>query len=332
MPINLREKKGTECRMIFSKKNLIQFAKVIISILLIAFLIKGIQWNTVANSFKEMEVSLVVMAFVLMAIQFPISASKWQASLDIHGISKSYWYLFKILSIGFFFNNFLPTTIGGDAYRVVKTMPDEGYKSRALSAVLYERVVGFGVLLMFGLIGGLLVLNDNQSELVLWYVGVIGLGIAACLILLILLQTGKLNWLWNKIKEIKKLEILVHNLRLIVHGGKNTAKLVVISVLFQITAILVIQLLLTAVNVDKTFYDIAFLAGIIGIAAIIPLSINGIGIVEGAFVFAALQLGVEYNSAVIVAFVLRILVVPLSVMCGILYMLSSEKGEIKKLE
>ena len=53
-------------------------------------------------------------------------------------------YLFRTGCFAYFFNNFLPSAIGGDVYRIYRTLPPDGDRSRAVSAVLVERVVGLG--------------------------------------------------------------------------------------------------------------------------------------------------------------------------------------------
>jgi hypothetical protein len=56
-----------------------------------------------------------------------------------------------------------------------------------------------------------------------------------------------------------------------------------------------------------------------GVATILPISINGLGVVEGAFVGSALALGVPYEPALIVAILLRVLLLPYAAVFGLIY-------------
>jgi len=296
------------------------FAKVTVSLLLIATLLFNVEWSEVLRQLRSMNTWLLAFVLLLMTLQFPISSWKWQKSLRIHGLDYPFGLLQKVLCIGFFFNNFLPTSIGGDAYRVIKTVPSEGYKSRALSSVLFERIVGFGALLFLGLVGGLVTLKEQQPIIVVNFVIVCLAGFAAFAVFLVMMQRGMLQGFQRRLEKIKKLEVVFHNLRHIKRGGKNLLDVVLISVGFQLMAIVIIYVLFSSVGADVGYAKCALLGAIVGIVAVLPISINGIGVVEGSFAVAAVQLGIDLNQAVIVAFLLRILVVPISLVCGLVYL------------
>jgi hypothetical protein len=53
----------------------------------------------------------------------------------------------------------------------------------------------------------------------------------------------------------------------------------------------------------------------------LPISINGVGVMEGSFVVAALEAGLPYSEAVLVALCLRAYMLLASVAFAILYIL-----------
>ena len=63
-----------------------------------------------------------------------------------------------------------------------------------------------------------------------------------------------------------------------------------------------------------------------GVATILPVSINGLGVVEGAFVGSALALDVPYEPALIVAILLRVLLVPYALLFGLIYAFEPARG------
>jgi len=303
------------------------YIKMAVSLILIGILIYNVEWESFLNHFKNLSIWPVLIVLAIFTVQFPISAMKWKTALDIHQLHYSFGFLQKIICIGFFFNNFLPTAIGGDAYRVIKTMPKEGFKSRAVSAVLLERIMGFAALLFLGFVGGVLTLTvaEEQNQLILYYILICAGGgvIAACL--LILLWMGVFSTLLERIKNIKKLEILTHNLGHIWRSPALLINISMASLLFQVLAIVAISVLFDALGSDGGYARYAVMAAIVGLASVLPISINGIGVIEGAFVFSATQLGIGYNEAIIAAFMLRILVMPLSLICGLVYLLDAHR-------
>jgi uncharacterized membrane protein YbhN (UPF0104 family) len=56
-----------------------------------------------------------------------------------------------------------------------------------------------------------------------------------------------------------------------------------------------------------------------GFAAVLPISISGIGVVEGSIVGAGVALGIDYDAAFLAAIVLRGLSLATSLVCGVVY-------------
>jgi uncharacterized protein (TIRG00374 family) len=303
--------------------------KIIVSITLLTLLLININWDEALLNIKRLDILTLVVVLLLLSIQFPLSAVKWRVALNIHRLDYDFRYLLKLISIGFFFNNFLPTSIGGDVYRVVKTIPKNAeLKSRSLSAVLLERIFGFIALLTLGCIGAAIVINDNNYIALRYYINAYVLG-ALCFILLVLLLVNKS--FRKKIKfvlSIKKLSALFGNLRYILSDMSGLLRLLFMSIIFQIIAITVVYILFSALGVEDVWAKSAYLSAIIGIVAVLPISINGIGVVEGSFVVAAALVGINQTDAAIVAILLRIFVIPISAVCGIIYTLDTRKADI----
>jgi uncharacterized protein (TIRG00374 family) len=300
------------------------FIKAFVSLGLIGALLYNVDWGTLLANLGSLSIWAVIIVLLVFTVQFPISAQKWRTALRIHQLEYPFPYLLKVLCIGFFFNNFLPSSIGGDAYRVIKTMPKEGFKSRAISAVLLERIIGFGALLFLGFIGGLLTLQHEQNHLVLVYVLLCAAGGVVATVLYAFIKMGFFTSLLERANKIKKLEVLTHNLGHIWRNPGLVINISFVSLIFQVLAVVAISVLFDALGADGTYAKYALMAAVVGLAGVLPISINGIGVIEGAFVVSATQLGIGYNEAIIVAFMLRILVLPLSLICGLVYMLDTQ--------
>lgn len=300
--------------------------KIIVSATLIGFLLYKVDWGNISRTIRISDIKIIAVTFFILVGQFPISVLKWKKSLEIHDLRFSFLFLQKILCIGFFFNNFLPTSIGGDGYRVLKTMPGEGAKSRGISAVLLERILGLGALMVLGFLGALLVLRDFDTPAIRFYV--IGWVMISLVIALFqyLRSRGAFVSIFNRLDSIKPMDAIFHNIQYIKNGGTRLFDVIKISFVFQLLAIASIYLLFIAVGAKTGYAACAFIAAFAGIASVLPVSINGIGVVEGSFVFSAMQVGVGYEQSLIVAFLLRILTIPLSLICGMVYLYESSRS------
>ena len=295
--------------------------KLTISVLLIGLLLWGIDWQKLRAGLSEAKVQWLGVAFACFTVQFPLSAWKWQKSLAIHDLEHGFGYLLRVLSIGFFFNNFLPTSIGGDGYRVYKTMPRGELKSRALSSVLFERIVGFAVLILVGLAAGVwLLIEGAREQVIVWFVILAGSGTICGVALLIALWAGALRPIGERLARVEKLRIVSRNLGHIYRSPRRVAEVFGISVIFQLTAVLAYWALYRAIGASADAPQCAVIGAISSLAAVLPLSVGGIGLLEGSFVAAALGAGLDQTASISVALLTRIAVVILSMVCGLVFL------------
>jgi glycosyltransferase 2 family protein len=284
-----------------------RIGRFVVAIGLLAFLLIGVDWQTAFSHIGQLTAGVVALVIAAYAIQLFVSSWKWQWSLSIHGLHFPYVFLTRVYVSGFFLSNFLPTSIGGDAYRVYRTLPSAPPKSRAVSAVLLERVVGLLALLAIGLLAAVAMFDSNR--------------LARAYVIAAIVGTPVLVALFVLTRSLRLPEPIRENLRAMANAGPKWIPLIAISLLFQAQAILITFALFNAVDASVTLPQAALISAAAGIAAIVPFSINGLGIVEATFAGTAVAVGVSYEAGLIVALLIRILVIPLTLLAGLLYAL-----------
>ncbi len=283
--------------------------RVVISAVLLAVLFFSVDWSSVPGYVERLTLTVAVVVIVIWAAQLAISAWKWQWALRIHGLHYAYPLLARVLVIGFFLNNFLPTSIGGDAYRVYRTLPSAPPKSRAISAVILERVVGLAALLSLGLLGAIALYSTEALARTYVLLAACGTVIAV----------GVMVFFGPRVLRSRKLAPVTDNLRSICAARGEWAPLIALSLLFQATAVFVLYLLFHSLGAPITLSQAALIAAAAGLATIIPLSINGLGIVEATIAGTAVAVGVSYEAGLVVAVLMRLLLLPLTLAAGLLY-------------
>jgi uncharacterized protein (TIRG00374 family) len=294
--------------------------RVAISVGLLALLIVGLDWTTVLGHLERLSPAVAAFVIVAWAVQLAVSSWKWQWALRVHDLKFPYVYLTRVLVIGFFLNNFLPTSIGGDAYRVFRTVPSTPPKSRAISAVVLERLVGLASLLLLGLAGALVLFASFKlaRAYVLFAVLAATLCIAALVLIpLALIRTHSRSD--SALLRSKWIAPAVENFRTIARARGAWIPLVALSLLFQVQAILILWSLFDAFDTSVGLPHAALIAASAGIAAVIPFSINGLGIVEATIAGTAVAVGVSYEAGLLVALLMRILLIPLTLLAALFY-------------
>jgi hypothetical protein len=132
----------------------------------------------------------VVMAAGWYLVFIVISSWRWQVLLGARGLEFSTWYLARVFTLSLFFCKLLPTSIGGDVFRISYTAPKDR-AAEAFSATLLDRLIGFVSLLFLAVVVslGLFALSPEARLMELPVAGVVfrGFGIVVPLTILLAL-------------------------------------------------------------------------------------------------------------------------------------------------
>lgn len=308
-----------------------RIVKILVSATLIGILLWGVDWRDIGTRLTTLDPLLAAAAFVFLSVQYPVSAWKWRKALRLHGVDLPYFRLLRIHCIAFFFNNFLPTAIGGDAYRAYRTFPHTARPAHAISAVVVERLLGILALLFLGYVAAVyLVATDAllHPDWVAVGLGAVTVGALAASIAW-KLDLPVVRRILHKLSHVGRLEPFFDSLRAIKRNRAHLAGLVGLSLLFQAIAIFTVSLLFASIGLPGKLAESGFTAAAAGVAGVLPVSINGVGVVEGSFVVAAMEAALPYSESVLIAICLRAYMLLSSVAFGILY--AMEPAEPAKL-
>lgn len=302
-----------------------QWLKATVGLAVLTALIVNLDWSALYGGMRTLRWPLLGIAALLYPVALLCNAGKWSAALRLHDLSGRFRYLLRVGCIAFFLNNLLPSAIGGDIYRVYRTSV-AGATSRAISAVLLERVVGLSVLLLNGLVGALLLAEANSLARV-YLIACLG-GLAMATLVAVLAVAGR-GWVASMVTSARFLQPVVTNVRLIARRHLAWLSLIAYSVAFQAVAAAATYFVFAAVGAELTLAGALLLNVAAGLAAILPISISGIGVVEGSIVGAGVALGVGYDLAFLAAIVLRSLSLITSLGCGVVYACEGKKRSMQ---
>jgi glycosyltransferase 2 family protein len=291
--------------------------KATFSAIAIGGLIAGINWHDLPRLIIGYKWEFAVAAFVGLAIQFPISGLKWHAALRVCNVDLSFTRLTRFYCISHFVGQFLPSSIGGDAYRVFRVLPLVEPHSRAVTSIIIDRIVGLGALLFLGAVGSVFLMD--HFRLPQGYLSALGFGSIAAVVGVVALYLGWFGVLRRKLQHLKMVTAIQGDLMQLLRAGWRWLPLLLVSFVFQITAVGIVYLLFLGAGSSIGFAEVALIAAITGLAGILPLAINGIGVTEGTITLAGVALGADYEDAAVAAILLRVVVLPLSAVCGVLY-------------
>jgi glycosyltransferase 2 family protein len=289
-----------------------RWVKVVIAAALMVALAFMMDWRELRTHAADMSWVVAGVAFVAILAEMPVNAMKWYWSLRLHERPFPWDYLFRIGCMSYFFNNFLPSAIGGDVYRVYRTCPAGLDKAPAVSAVLIERLVGVALLLINGFVGALFLLEHALARTFIT-VSVIAAAIGL-FSLPLLIQLQRKGALSRRFPTIAGVETMLGR---ILKPRREWGWLLLASLAFQALAASVVYLCFAAVGSSIDMPTALLVTAAAGLASVLPISISGLGVIEGSIAGTALALGGDFEAAVLAALLLRFLALAVSGLCGL---------------
>lgn len=281
--------------------------KVFVTIVLVVVITWQIEWAELVEAVRSAQLYLVASVIGLMMLSVTISAYKWQKLLAIHDVRIRLGLLHRWYFIAVFFNNFLPTSIGGDGYRIYRTLEFSKERGPAIIAIIMERVSGLVVLLTAAYVTAGVMLMHTSEELIVWFVrGVTVAGLVAVGVLTLEREYELLEWCADK-TGLRSVFAAVMG-RLDDFKSKPVQSgwaLGGVSTLFHAHTVLFYWILFYSLGVIVDPAELLVVLAITAVVSLVPVSLNGIGVIEGAFVWAAVQFGIGYEVALAVIVIVR---------------------------
>src|SRR6476646_8607219 len=127
--------------------------KLSVSIVLLAILFGRIDVAQLWQTARLASVAWLLVALAIYAVNVLASTWRWKQLLDAQHVQLRRRTLLGSFVVASFFNNFLPSNIGGDVIRIGDTARAAGSKTLATTIVLADRLLGLMALVLVAAVG-----------------------------------------------------------------------------------------------------------------------------------------------------------------------------------
>src|SRR5437762_2524526 len=117
---------------------------------------------------RQARLAWIAVALALYTLNVVASVWRWRLLLEAQDVDMSFRSLFASMSVALFFNNFLPSNIGGDVVRVADSAKVTRSKTLAATVVLADRAMGMMGLVLVAAAGVTLVTSGGRTPLPIW--------------------------------------------------------------------------------------------------------------------------------------------------------------------
>jgi uncharacterized membrane protein YbhN (UPF0104 family) len=127
--------------------------KLALSVALMAYVLRDTSLASLWSTFRRVEPGWVLAALLAYTLMMAVSVWRWSLLLRAQQVEAPARLLSESFWVALFFNNFLPSNIGGDVVRIADTSKLAGSKTLATTVVLVDRLLGLFALLAVGALG-----------------------------------------------------------------------------------------------------------------------------------------------------------------------------------
>jgi uncharacterized protein (TIRG00374 family) len=313
----------------FAVSVLAPLAKVLVSASLLYWLLAQTDLGRLLDLVRRASIPWLVSALALYLLMILASAWRWGVLLKAQRVQVPQRTLVGSFLVATFFNNFLPSNIGGDVVRIRDTSREAGSMTHATTVVIVDRVLGLLALLLVAAAGATaagLIAGQPATPIwppLLWLA--LAAGTAAFVLVLVAPTViarlasplRAINRQWVD-RRLERLTTIVEDFR-DVPGQMLYCFLGAIAVQAVIVAYYVA--LARGLGIPISAVHLAVVVPVSLVLQLLPVSVNGFGVREAAFsyYFVGLQLPVE--SAVALALVGAGLILVFSLSGGLVYVL-----------
>jgi uncharacterized membrane protein YbhN (UPF0104 family) len=306
------------------KRSLTTLLKAGVSIALLAFFLSRVDIVHLFRALSSAQFDYIVAALLIYLFGQFVSSLRWALLARTLGFSNPYRDFATIYFIGMFFSLFAPSTVGGDVGRVIYLARD-GANAReetnasplasATVSVLVDRAVGMAVLIWIGAAAVAAFPDYALPAAIRYATFAIALGFMLGLFSLPVLSrvlAGRNN------RILKTLLLAVENYR---HHWRALFQAMALSVIVHLLQSWIHVLLGRSLDAEIPLSYAFIIYPLVGTFSALPVSLNGIGLREGGYLFLLTRIGVSSEKAIAFGLLWFIIVALDSLVGGLIFVL-----------
>jgi uncharacterized membrane protein YbhN (UPF0104 family) len=281
-------------------------------VMLVVLLVRApdFDWGDLLPRWTLGTLAWLVIAALLTLSGIVLSALRWQKVLDALEISTSLPRLMRHYLAGQFVSNVLPTTIGGDVLRVSRLSRDTGESPGTFASVVLERLTGWLVLPVITIVG--FVVNPGLRHLGTATRVALGMAMATLVLLVAVLAavaSSRVGGRFTAGDGWRRFAAAVHlGLARLRERPSAAAHVLGAGFAYQLALVLAAVAAAQALGLRPAGLTalLAFFPAVL-MAQVLPISVSGLGVREGAFVLFLGPLGVAQEEAIALGLLLYLL-------------------------
>ena len=301
--------------------------RLIVTILIVISITRMVKWDEIVAVLMNANITYILLSVAIVPLMVGVSVWKWHVLIKAQGIGVSYWKLYVLYLYGNFFNNFFPTSVGGDIVVWYELGASTNRPTETIASIFMNRFTGLVVVLL----GSIIALVFNFAFFRDFYVAG-AMGIAA-------LASGLVVWFisdrkilegsirkFGGIRIVNKFLASLRKFQEALNVYRRSYGLVIyvmaISLIYYLMMAINIYLGAKAFNLKPSLLNVIIVLPFIQIVQMLPISLGGVGLKEWSYTVAFPYIGISSSAGLSVALFVRVKVLLIGILGGFLYPLT----------
>lgn len=304
---------------------LILTARIAVSLALLYLALRGINFAAIQTRLSQISVGWIALAILFTLLQIFIGALRWREISALCHAPLTDLLAFRYNMIGAFFNQTLPSSIGGDAVRLWLVQRGGAGWRAATYSILTDRAVGLialSLIIVASLPWSYGMIADANGRLALVFVD-----LAALLGGLGFLVLGHLPWKWLKTwwptKHIHACSVIANQ---VIFGRRTGPKIALLSLSIHVLAVVIAWCAVRSIAAPADFEQVFLLIPPIMLITMMPISIAGWGVREATMMVAFGYAGLAQMDGTVVSILFGLVYFIVGGLGGLVWIFSAEKG------
>jgi len=291
-----------------TRRRLVFAAKILVSAALLALLVSRSDAPRLWSYVRTASIAWLVAALGLYLLMVLASAWRWGLLLRAQGVQVPVRRLTESFLVATFFNNFLPSNIGGDVIRITDTAKEARSRTLAATVVLMDRGIGLlGLVLLAAMAASIAALSGAVQGPVpswmLWGGFAAGTAVSAPAVF----APGVLERVLAPLRRLHpewvgaRLEALGGVLERFRRAPGALAGCFIGALVVQALLVAFYAAVAHSIGVAISPWHMAIVVPVSFLVQMLPISVNGLGLREATFSFYFSRLGLPIEAALVVS-------------------------------
>jgi glycosyltransferase 2 family protein len=283
--------------------------KVAVSVGLLVWLFRQVDAARLWTAVRSASWAWLGLAALLYFAMLFVSSWRWNTLLKAQGVAMRLRTLVGSFLVATFFNNFLPSNIGGDVVRIRDTAAAARSRTLAATVVLVDRGLGLLALVLIAALGA------TVSRAALPAVGALqpwmlwaGLAVGGVVTVQTLRAPSTITWLATPLRALhaewvdERLARLTAALDRFANAPGALASSALGAVVVQTLLVLFYAAVARGLHIPVSPWHLAVMVPVSFVVQMVPISVNGFGVREATFVAFFALAGLPAEAAMLLSF------------------------------